>query len=62
MRTSTAIAKLPLLVFLLIATKNAKGGTVRLEDERLTFTLPPGWVPIPEQEIAKKAAEVRETP
>ena len=61
MYTMPASATLQLLVFLLIATITAKGETVRLEDERLTFTLPPGWVAIPEQEMAKRDAEVRQS-
>jgi hypothetical protein len=61
MRTSSASAKLQLLVFLLIATITTKGETVRLEDERLTFTLPPGWVAIPKQEIAKRQTEIQES-
>lgn len=54
-------AKLQLLVVLLIATITAKGETVRLEDEKLTFALPPGWVAIPEREMAKREAEVHKS-
>src|SRR5215831_16112228 len=52
-------AKLQLLVVLLIATITAKGETVRLEDEKLTFTLPPGWVAIPQHEMAQRNAETQ---
>lgn len=52
-------AKLQLLFVLLIATITARGETVRLEDEGLTFTLPPEWVAIPKQELVRRFAEVQ---
>ena len=54
-------AKLQLLVVLLVATVTVKAETVRLEDERLTFTLPPGWVAIPEQEMAQRNGELQQS-
>jgi T4 superinfection immunity protein len=61
MHTAAVSTKLQLLVVLLIAAITAKGETVRLEDERLTFTLPPAWVAIPQREVAQRKAEVQQS-
>jgi len=52
-------AKLQFLVVLCFTGITAKGSIVRLEEEKLTFMLPPGWVAIPEQMVAQKNAELQ---
>jgi hypothetical protein len=54
-------AKLQWLVVLCIIAINANGDTVRLEDEKLTFTLPPGWVAIPARVLAQHIADTQKT-
>jgi hypothetical protein len=52
-------AKLQFLVVLCFTGITAKGTVVRLEEEKLTFMLPPGWVAIPEQTMAQKNTELQ---
>jgi len=51
-------AKVQLFVLLSIAAITAKGDIVRLEDEKMTFTLPAGWVAIPQRIIDEYQANV----
>jgi hypothetical protein len=42
-----------------IAAITAKGETVRLEDEKITFTLPDGWAVIPESVLKVMNAQLK---